>query len=216
MFSVKLVLRFRELCVWVWRLLAIHLLWTFTVVLGLGVFTLGPATVAMFSVIRQWLMGNESIKIVKSYVSYVKENFLKNTGMGIVSLLMGAILYTDIYFNKNFYTLVFFLVIGLVYLGVMFFLYPIAAHFTWRNTWERMRFALLYFFSFFPYATFGIIAVIAYFVAVFYIFPIMFPMFGFAIPTLIIMFISMKAFKKAELRNEVEWKLEHQHGVEVK
>nr|WP_232508821.1 YesL family protein [Enterococcus mundtii] len=57
------------------QLIYLNFLWGILVVLGLGLFTFGPASYAMVSVIRKWLRSSEDFPLTQTYFHYFKENY---------------------------------------------------------------------------------------------------------------------------------------------
>lgn len=67
---MKLFQTFSE---WLFRLMWTNLLWIGFTILGLGIFGIMPATVAMFTVVRKWQMHETEISIW----SVFKETYFK-------------------------------------------------------------------------------------------------------------------------------------------
>lgn len=90
--------KFYRLCEWIWRLAYVNLLWIFLTIAGLGVFGLLPATVAMFAVLRKWVMKEPDIPIFSTFISTYKKEFIKVNILGLIFAATGYI----IYFNYTF------------------------------------------------------------------------------------------------------------------
>ncbi|MDO7906012.1 DUF624 domain-containing protein [Paenibacillus sp. JX-17] len=57
--------------------------------------TLFPATAAMFTVVRKWVMGDSDIKIFKTFFRGFKENYLQSLIGGIFYTLLFVVMYVD-------------------------------------------------------------------------------------------------------------------------
>lgn len=68
----------------------------------LAPFTLFPATSALFSVTRKWVMGESDLSIIKVYFKGYKENYKQSMLGGIFYTLLFAIMYVDyeVYMNQ--------------------------------------------------------------------------------------------------------------------
>ncbi|MDT8862785.1 DUF624 domain-containing protein [Alkalihalobacillus sp. MEB130] len=76
---------------WITRFAYINVLWIFFTLAGGVILGLFPATVAMFSLIRQWLRGNSDMPIFPSFWNYFKEEFWKSNRLGIIFYLIAFI-----------------------------------------------------------------------------------------------------------------------------
>lgn len=68
----------------------------------LAPFTLFPATAALFSVTRKWVMGESDLSIIKVYFKGYKENYKQSMIGGIFYTILFAIMYVDyeVYMNQ--------------------------------------------------------------------------------------------------------------------
>lgn len=85
-----------RLSVWIMNIAYINLLWIAFTLLGLVVLGLLPATVAMFAVLRKWIMGNLDTSIFKMFRLFYRKEFLKSNVTGLVLFIIGYILYIDL------------------------------------------------------------------------------------------------------------------------
>ncbi|WP_440894766.1 YesL family protein [Amphibacillus sp. Q70] len=83
---------------WISRLAILNLLWLGFTLLGLGIFGLFPATVAMFVVIRRWIRNETDLPIFRTYWKAFREEFLKANGYGSIIFLIGVMIYADLIF----------------------------------------------------------------------------------------------------------------------
>lgn len=76
------------------KLAYVNLLWIGFTFLGLIIFGFWPATVAMFTVVRSFIVKEEE-PIFKQFITTYKREWLKTNGIGIVLFCIGYILYLD-------------------------------------------------------------------------------------------------------------------------
>lgn len=66
---------------------------------GMGVlapFTVFPATAALFTVVRKWVMGNTDIGTFRTFFQGYKENYIKSMLGGIIYTLLFVVMYVDV------------------------------------------------------------------------------------------------------------------------
>ncbi|GAE33949.1 YesL family protein [Halalkalibacter akibai] len=120
---------------WGVRVAYLNVLWIAFTLLGLIVLGFMPATAAMFSVLRKWFRGEQDIRLFSTYWQYYKQEFLKINGIGLTLLLIGAILYVDMFFLVSFShwvsTILLFIlgVISFCYVIVLIHIFPVYVHF---------------------------------------------------------------------------------------
>ncbi|MED1602752.1 YesL family protein [Alkalihalophilus marmarensis] len=83
---------------WITRFAYINLLWILFTLAGGIILGLFPATVAMFSLVRQWLTGNSDQPVFSSFWQYYKNEFLKSNRLGIVVYLLSAVFLFNLFF----------------------------------------------------------------------------------------------------------------------
>ncbi|MEY8445597.1 DUF624 domain-containing protein [Enterococcus ratti] len=129
------------------RLVYLNFLWSTLIIIGLGIFTFGPATYAMVAVIRQLLRSKESFSVTKAYFNYFKENYRESLVMSWIYGSIGGILIVDLLFVQNWYLRVALLVVTFFYLLSAIYIYPIIAHYEWKGYFFKMKMAFLFGFS---------------------------------------------------------------------
>ncbi|MEY8752880.1 YesL family protein [Alkalicoccobacillus gibsonii] len=87
-------------CVWFYRLAFINLLWILFTILGLGLFGVFPATVALLATLRQLINQNDG-SIFKTFWTFYKEEFIKSNGVGLCVVLLSLILISNIQFLQT-------------------------------------------------------------------------------------------------------------------
>jgi uncharacterized membrane protein YesL len=126
---------FNKLLEWISRLALLNILWISFTLLGLVIFGFFPATVAMFAVVRKWMLGNEEMSIFKTFWNAYKREFLKSNLLGIIIVAIGLILYIDYQFILNssnrFVSILYvpFFIITLIVISMLFYIIPIFVHY---------------------------------------------------------------------------------------
>ncbi len=124
--------RFAE---WFSRLAYINVLWIGFTLLGLILFGFIPATVSMFAVVRKWHRGNLEDSVFKTFWSYYRNEFVKSNISGLVLLVIGYVLYLDIFVlvldqSMPMQVVQFLLyILGALFLLVTAFFFPVYVHF---------------------------------------------------------------------------------------
>ncbi|TMW71025.1 YesL family protein [Alteribacter natronophilus] len=83
---------------WITRFAYINVLWIVFTLAGAVLLGLFPATAAMFSVIRRWLMGDTDLPVFTTFWKYYKIEFLKSNQLGIVIYLLSSIFVFNLFF----------------------------------------------------------------------------------------------------------------------
>ncbi|WP_332632531.1 YesL family protein [Halalkalibacter flavus] len=126
---------FYRVCEWVMRLAYVNLLWIGFALIGLVVFGFFPSTVAMFSVVRKWVMGEDDIPVFSTFYQAYKKEFLKINLLGCSLGLLGYILFIDYQFFKSMeanYLQLFsyvFLALLLVLFVILLYVFPVYVHY---------------------------------------------------------------------------------------
>ncbi|WP_307303183.1 YesL family protein [Neobacillus driksii] len=138
-----------RICTLIMQFSYLQLLWICYTVLGLGVFGIFPATAAMFSVVRKWIMGESDIPVYQTFWKTYKNEFLKVNMLGLILTAIGWILYID-YHYFTFGESVVSSVIKIVTLIVTYFFittciyfFPVYVHYRYRLM-DYIKFSFLY------------------------------------------------------------------------
>lgn len=125
---------------WIMRMAYINVLWIIFTILGLVAFGLFPATAAVFSVVRCWIMGETDIPIFKTFWKTYKSVYLRGNLLGYFLLILGVILYIDIrIFNASPSSFVNLLAIPLIGITIVFiltslYIFPTFVHYEMKIT----------------------------------------------------------------------------------
>lgn len=131
----RLVTAFYTLAEWITRFAYLNLLWLLFTVLGLGVFGLGPATSAMFTVMRKWVLGEDDIAVFKYFWKAYKKDFLKANTLMITLMMIGYFIYIEFTILRSqietmYYVASFGVIVQMVlYLVVLTYFFSIYVHF---------------------------------------------------------------------------------------
>lgn len=122
-------------CVWAMRFAYVNLLWIMFSLLGLIVFGFMPATVAMFAVVRKWILKDDDIAVFGTFCKVYRKEFIKANLLGIILFGIGYLLTVELHVlqaqDSLIYLIASFGVIALfiLYLIVLFYFFPIFVHF---------------------------------------------------------------------------------------
>lgn len=192
---------------WVIKLVYANFLWVIFTVLGLGIFGLMPSTVALFTVLRQWMMGRDSVSAFRIFRQTFRREFLKSNAIGIIFLAGGYILRVDLIFLKSSTNpvlqgvLILMLCLGLLYFITLLNFFPVYVHFD-IPFFRYFQYALMIGISQLPTTIMMVIGGIALFCLYWYVSGLM-PLLCASLFSLIIMWFGSRAFKKIEIEQEV-------------
>ncbi|UOQ86948.1 YesL family protein [Gracilibacillus salinarum] len=79
---------------WIMRFAIVNILWLLFTAIGAVIFGIGPATSAMFTVVRKWLQGEE-IPIFKTFSLAYKRDFIKANSLFLLLAIAGYTLILD-------------------------------------------------------------------------------------------------------------------------
>lgn len=192
--------RFLQVCEVISRMAYVNLLWIFFTIIGLGVFGFMPATVALFTVIRKWIMGDKDIPVFKTFWEAYRKEFFKSNLFGLVLFVIGYIIYIDLLLlpTGGMYMLLRAAIFscGILFAIVLLYIFPIYVHYDW-NRRTHIKYALLIGASH-PHFTLLILIGIAILYYVSVTIPGLIPFFSISILAYIVMWTSYQVIKKME------------------
>lgn len=127
----------------------LQLLWIVFTIAGLGVFGIFPATAAMFSVVRKWVMGVEDAPVFKTFWQTYKSEFVKVNGLGLVLVIIGWLLYIDYHYFTMGEPLggsilkMATILITYLFITTSIYFFPIYVHFHYRF-FDYLKYSFLY------------------------------------------------------------------------
>lgn len=190
--------RLNELCIMVLKLFYIQLLWILFTLLGFVLLGVGPATYAMFFILRQWIRGNTDLPIFKSFLQAYRTGFKESVSIGIFYLISGIILYVDLLYVQSQVLRGLLIVIGFIYMISLFYIFPILVHYDWKSVMLKIKCSILFGISYLQY-TLLLFAAIAIVYFLLFMFPGTIAFFGISIGSYMIMWMANQVFKRIEL-----------------
>ncbi|MDX5476628.1 MAG: DUF624 domain-containing protein [Bacillaceae bacterium] len=129
-----------QIAEFVYKFIALNVLWVIFVLAGLGLFGFMPATAALFQIIREWIKGDKEISLFSNFYKFFKQTFLKSNIIGAIFLVVFYIIYVNFSFVSHFYDesiriFVYIVVFGIAAIAIMTFLnvFSIMAHFEYKT-----------------------------------------------------------------------------------
>jgi len=113
------------------NLFILNVLW---ILLCLPIVTIFPATAAMFSVVRQWKLKDETT-VLKPFIRSFKLNFKQSLLIGLLWVPFAFLLYLDYFYvvqaatQWRTFLLIPLFFIGLIFLFMSTFLFPVMTHY---------------------------------------------------------------------------------------
>ncbi|WP_332697707.1 YesL family protein [Halalkalibacter lacteus] len=136
-----------KVCDWLMKLAIVNLLWLSFTLLGLGLFGMFPATVAMLSVLNRWI-NQEEFKVVPYFVHVWKETFVRANIMMVLTVIVGAVLVTNFMIVQSMDGILhLFLKYGLIctfvlYSIVVLYVLPILSHHS-HGGWHTIKMSFI-------------------------------------------------------------------------
>lgn len=132
----NIVIRFAEL---IYKFVALNLIWLLFFLMGLGVFGFMPATVALFSVVRQWIKGEKELELFKMFFSYYKEVFFRSNALWLIFISIFYIIYVNFSFvsfyyraEVQFYIYMMIAFIAIIVISMFINVFSLIAHFEYK------------------------------------------------------------------------------------
>jgi uncharacterized membrane protein YesL len=184
---------------WVTRLMYVNLLWILFSFLGLVVLGFFPATTAMFSVVRKWVM-KEEINVFNTFWASYKSEFLKSNGVGLIIITLGCFFYFNIKIVEAItlpsLKLLYIpnVIMILIFICTLLYIFPVLVHFKVGLTVAIKNAVILMTIN--PMTTFVMAVLTVGFYFILGKFPGFIPFFSGSIPAFLLMFFSNYVFKK--------------------
>jgi uncharacterized membrane protein YesL len=86
---------------WIAKFAYLNLLWIGFSLLGLIVLGVFPSTIAMFAVIRKWLMRETDIPIFRTFWTTYKAEWVRGNGLGLFMAAVGGLIVLNLVFIRN-------------------------------------------------------------------------------------------------------------------
>ncbi|UOR11437.1 YesL family protein [Halobacillus amylolyticus] len=118
---------------WVTRFAFLQVLWIVFTIAGLGIFGIFPSTIAVFSIIRNWILGKDHTPLFKSFIHYYKTEFWKSNLLGAFVLIIVSLISIDIYYVQlsSIFTWTYIPLFSFMLISVLFIFYtfPVFVHY---------------------------------------------------------------------------------------
>ena len=149
---LKSVERLNHVLTIILNLVYVNFLWLLFTIFGLGIFGIGPSTYALVSICRQWVRGNHSLPVFKTFWKYYKESFKESVIISWIYLIGGIVLIVDLMHVANWYVRVALFVFSFIYLLSLVYIFPIMAHYNLKGILFKMKMSLIFGFSYLQYS----------------------------------------------------------------
>ncbi|KQL41536.1 hypothetical protein AN960_04200 [Bacillus sp. FJAT-25509] len=126
------------LCEWVMKLAYVNLLWFLFTIAGLVIFGFFPATVALFTIVRKWIVKETDLPIWRTFLTIFLKEFKSSNKLGLVFILSGIFLVFDVFYIRTvegvfqFILIIPLLIIAAVYLMVSLYIFPLYVHYEFK------------------------------------------------------------------------------------
>lgn len=195
---VRFVENMNKWCTRLLRLVYLNLLWTVATILGLGLIGVGPATVAMLSILRQWIRGNEEVAIFSTFIRYFRESFKEAAMIGGLYSLVGYVLYVDIVNVSSWHVRVVTLIGAFLYLISLTYIFPLLAHYDWKGIKLKIKMSIVIGFSYLQYTLVLFVAIVVLFALILGLYPGILTFAGASILGYLVMWMTQQVFSKIE------------------
>ncbi|WP_274308258.1 YesL family protein [Solibacillus daqui] len=190
---------FHTLGVKLLKIVYLNFLWLFFSMLGFFIFGLFPATIALFTVIRQLLREVEK-PISQTFWQTYKKEWLRGNGYAAISYVVIAILAIDFYaiYSFEFLTILLIptMIIAFLVFGTLCFFFPVYVHFE-LSFFTTIKQAFLFTLTS-PFTVLLNACIVLLMYGVFNLLPGAIPLFAGSVLSYCMMQFSMRAFKKIE------------------
>ncbi|MCH1625458.1 YesL family protein [Fredinandcohnia quinoae] len=195
----KMAERWNFICIRILQLAYLNLLWFSFTLLGLVLFGIGPATFAMFTVIRKWIRGNADVAIFPTYWKAYRENFKETASIGLLYAVIGLILYTDLLYVQSLWLRIILLMVSICYLISSLYIFPVIAHYDWKSVVLKIKCSFLFGISYFQYSLM-LIVILGVMCVIQIIVPGLLLFFGISGGGYVIMWFANQVFMRMEIQ----------------
>lgn len=181
------------------KIIYLNFLWLFFSAIGLFAFGLFPATIALFTITRQFLLDIDK-PITRTFWEVYKNEWVRGNGYAVISYIIVLILAIDFYAIYMFDSLSILLIptfiIAFIIFGTLFFFFPVYVHFDLAFLPMIKQAFLFTITSPFTVILNALSIVLIY--GIFNIMPGAIPLFAGSVVSWLVMKFSLRSFKKIE------------------
>ncbi|BAM46399.1 YesL family protein [Amphibacillus xylanus] len=198
--------RFYRVAEWIWRMAYVNILWLGFSLLGLGIFGIFPATVALLSVLRKWLTGEPDISIFKQFWSSYKADFLKANILGYLLGVLGYIIWFNYQYlgtvtgTERIFILIGWYVAVVLFILLALFLFPVYVHFK-MPLLHYFRTTIVIAISS-PFALITLVIALYLALRLFLFVPGLIPFYSMSVTGWLMMWTSVQAFRRIDRKRE--------------
>lgn len=176
--------------------LLLNLLW---IIFCLPIITIFPATVAMFGVVRHWIL-HKDYSIVSPFIRYFKENIKNSLLIGFLWTVIAGLLFVNFTIASSigplqYIVLPITVILGIIFLFGTIFLFSVMVHFE-LTIFHTIKNSIIFSFVYFPLTLLNI-AILVIIFAVIIVLPAAF-LFVFSVAAYVIFLLCNIAFKKMQ------------------
>ncbi|QGH36027.1 DUF624 domain-containing protein [Gracilibacillus salitolerans] len=185
------------------NLILLNILWITFSLLGLIVFGFFPSTVALFAVIRKFILEDEDIPVLPEFIKQFKNEFMKSNLMGYSVTFIGVFLFLDFkivqqisndYLQMMMFNLI--LVIGIFYAISILYIFPLYVHFDFKLI-QYFRYACILTIAR-PFHTIMLIAFLGAILFIYMYIPALILLFGISLFCFVVMKIAALSFPRKQ------------------
>ncbi|MCK0471818.1 YesL family protein [Halalkalibacter sp. APA_J-10(15)] len=120
---------------WIFKMAYLNGLWILFSLVGLVIFGFFPSTIAMLTICKKWLNGEEELPIFKTFMNVLKAEKLRGNLLGWILVSIGAVLYANflvIQANVESVSIIFifsFYLIAFLYIVTLTHVFPLYIHY---------------------------------------------------------------------------------------
>ncbi|WP_407272279.1 YesL family protein [Radiobacillus sp. PE A8.2] len=139
---------FYRICEWIYRLAYLNILWLFFTLLGFIVMGIGPSTLAMYSIMRKWINGEDDFRVFPTFSSFFKTGFKQANVIGLILTIVGLFIIVDVSLLGYFDGAIQYIVVGsfttvlILYMLVMLYIFPVVVQYE-NTTLQHFKSALI-------------------------------------------------------------------------
>lgn len=195
----KMAERMNACCSLLLKLVYVNVLWMAFTLAGLGLFGAGPATLALFGVLRQWIRGNESIPVFHTFKELYKQHFKEGNKLFFLYGTVGLILYIDLLYVESMVIRAIVIAASILYVVSLIYLPCILVHYEMKTLLNKMKYSVFLGIAYFQYTLVLLVVSMALFV-ILAINPGFFFLFGLGPVAYLSMWMVNQVFMKAEMQ----------------
>ncbi|MBO0993142.1 YesL family protein [Bacillus sp. SD088] len=194
---------------WIAKLAYLNLLWILFSVVGLGVLGVGPATVSVFTIIRQWLHSDRDFSIWKTFIETYRQEFWRANGLTLLIAPVCLFVFVDFAvirtlptsFLIDFIVFPAVIILSLITIVAISYLFATYVHFN-VPFWVKVKYALLIA-GLYPLSGLLILVGLFIFAIIAFIIPAIIPFYAVSVPAFIIQISALRAFRKLASQQKV-------------